>query len=34
MSNYLVIDIECESLTPSVIWVAITKDVQTGEERT
>jgi len=34
MNNYLVIDIECDSLTPSVIWVAVTKDVQTGEERT
>ena len=33
MSNYLIIDIECESLTPQTIWVAVTKDVQTNEEK-
>jgi DNA polymerase-1 len=29
--NYLVVDIECESLTPDIIWVAVTKDLQTNE---
>ena len=29
--NYLIVDIECDSLTPSVIWVAVTKDLQTNE---
>lgn len=32
--SYLVIDIECESLNPSVIWVAVTKDMQTNEVKT
>lgn len=31
--DYLVVDIECDSLTPSVIWVAVTKNVQTNEEK-
>ena len=30
----IVIDIECDSLNPSVIWVAVTKDVETEQVKT
>lgn len=34
LKKYLILDIEADGLTPSVIWVCITKDIQTGEVRT
>lgn len=32
--RYLIIDIETDGLDPSVIWVCVTKDIQSGEVRT
>lgn len=32
--RYLLIDIEADSLTPTNIWVVVTKDIQNGEVRT
>lgn len=32
--KYLILDIEADGLNPTVIWVCVTKDIQTGEVRT
>lgn len=32
--KFLIVDVETDSLNPSVIWVACTKDFQSGERRT